>query len=62
MHMTSAEKGFNEVLDYVKKFERVTQAGQAKILAKKSLNNENFSGSYFKRHSQYIARPIQSNC
>lgn len=58
VHMTLVEKGFNKVSNDVKKLERVTQVGQAKILAKKSQNIcnfswpniGNFSWSYFKGH------------
>lgn len=42
--MIFAGKGFNEVSNYVKKLEEVTQVGQAKILANKFHNMRNFSG------------------
>lgn len=58
-HMNFTEKRFNEFLNYVKKLERVTQVGQAKIFAKKS---QNFRGSYSKGHDQqsYSGLPIHS--
>lgn len=46
MHTTHAKKWFNKVSDYVKKLEGVMQASNAKMLAKKSHNVRNFSGSY----------------
>lgn len=52
MHMTSVEKGLSEVSNFVKKLEGITQAGQAKILAKKSMNIGNLSRSYSKCHDQ----------
>lgn len=60
MHMMSAWKIFNEVIDYVKKIKGVQQLGQAKALAQRSKNAGNFSGSYSKGSSQqvYSTRPI----
>lgn len=48
--MTFVGKGFNKVSYYVKKLEGVTQIGHANILAKKSPNVVNFSGSISKGH------------
>lgn len=50
--MTSVTKRLNEVSDYVKKFEVVMHAGQAKMLVKKAHNVGNFSGLYSKGHCQ----------
>lgn len=46
----------------MKKLEGVIQSGQAKMLAKKSHNVGNFSGSYSKGRGQqaYLAHPIRS--
>lgn len=43
LYVTSAEKGSNEVSNYVKKLE-------AKMLANKTQNIDNSSGSYSKVH------------
>ncbi|KAH0764699.1 hypothetical protein KY285_000570 [Solanum tuberosum] len=46
IHVTSAGKSFNEVIDVVKKVEGVRRDGQAKALTKKPKNTCNFHGSY----------------
>lgn len=53
--MTFAGKQFNEVSDYVKKMEGTMQAGQAKMLAKKSCSVGNFSGFTLRGT---VSRPI----
>uniref|UniRef100_M1DHC6 'chromo' domain containing protein n=1 Tax=Solanum tuberosum TaxID=4113 RepID=M1DHC6_SOLTU len=55
-------RSFNEVTYFVKKVERVRRDGQAKELAKRAKNSDNFQGSYSRGSGRPMlaAKPIQS--
>ncbi|KAH0680945.1 hypothetical protein KY285_022559 [Solanum tuberosum] len=61
--MTSAERSFNEVTDYVKKVEGVKRDGHAKACAKRAKNSGKFQGYYSKGSGRptVAAKAIQSD-